>query len=460
MPREKLYNVIKQSSLALTIALLVAVLFLGIFESLIRAQSNEVKTQSKLERLTYSNLLRSSLDRDLNALLFLPNGLASYLNAYHNELEADKVNAVLSDLYARTTHVRNIAVAVGYTVTYVYPIEGNEQALDLNYLTIPEQRSMVEKAVETAKGVLAGPLNLVQGGQGLIYRYPVFIDGQYWGIISIVINTEPFLDGVFKDIKNPNFKFAIRNLDDLGIPQATFYGDSSLFTQADALLIESEVPGGKWEWAVVRNTEAATEDVFLMLEILGLVFSMILGITMYSFLRERSKLKMQAMYDSLTGLANRRLLNNRLEQVIMQSKRFNRQLAVMYIDLDHFKKLNDTYGHAFGDSFLKVFAEKLTSSVRKADTLSRIGGDEFVIILEEIQDKQSAILVCQNVMKAFAKPILVGNTPISVSLSIGVAIYDPMSDDTIEDLMKKADIALYQVKDNDRNGFKLYGETP
>jgi diguanylate cyclase len=460
MPREKLYNVIKQSSLALTIALLVAVLFLGIFESLIRAQSNEVKTQSKLERLTYSNLLRSSLDRDLNALLFLPNGLASYLNAYHNELETDKVNAVLSDLYARTKHVRNIAVAVGYTVTYVYPIEGNEQALDLNYLTIPEQRSMVEKAVETAKGVLAGPLNLVQGGQGLIYRYPVFIDGQYWGIISIVINTEPFLDGVFKDIKNPNFKFAIRNLDDLGIPQATFYGDSSLFTQADALLIESEVPGGKWEWAVVRNTEAATEDVFLMLEILGLVFSMILGITMYSFLRERSKLKMQAMYDSLTGLANRRLLNNRLEQVIMQSKRFNRQLAVMYIDLDHFKKLNDTYGHAFGDSFLKVFAEKLTASVRKADTLSRIGGDEFVIILEEIQDKQSAILVCQNVIKAFAKPILVGNTPISVSLSIGVAIYDPMSDDTIEDLMKKADIALYQVKDNDRNGFKLYGETP
>jgi len=458
MPWERIYNLLKQRGQAFAIALLVAIVFIGIFESLIRAQSNEVKAQSKLERLTYSNLLRSNLDRDLNALLFLPNGLASYLNAYHNELEADKVNAVLSDLYARTKHVRNIAVAIGYTVTYVYPIEGNKQALGLNYLTVPEQRSMVEKAVETAKGVLVGPLNLVQGGQGLIYRYPVFIDGQYWGIVSIVINTEPFLDYAFKDIKNPNFKFAIRNLDDAGTPQATFYGDSSLFTDADALLIKSEVPSGKWEWAVIRNTGTSTADVFLMLELLGLVFSVILGATMYSFLRERSKLKMQAMYDSLTGLANRRMLNDRLEQVIMQSKRFNRRLAVMYIDLDHFKKLNDTYGHAFGDSFLKAFSEKLSASVRKADTLSRIGGDEFVIILEEIQDKQSAILVCQNIMNAFARPILVGNTPISVSLSMGVAIYDPMSDDTIEDLMKKADIALYQVKDNDRNGFRINGE--
>ncbi len=96
--------------------------------------------------------------------------------------------------------------------------------------------------------------------------------------------------------------------------------------------------------------------------------------------------------------------------------------------------------------------------LRKADTLSRIGGDEFVIVLEEISNKESAIQVCQNIMKTFSQPVLVGNTPITVSLSIGVAIYDPESDDTLEDLMKKADIALYQVKDNDRNGFKLYGE--
>src|SRR5690606_9207308 len=99
---EKQFNLIKQRDQAFVITLLVAIVFLEIFESLIRAQSNEVKAQSKVETLTYSNLLRSNLDRDLNALLFLPNGLSSYLNAYHDELYPKKVNAVLSDLYART----------------------------------------------------------------------------------------------------------------------------------------------------------------------------------------------------------------------------------------------------------------------------------------------------------------------------------------------------------------------
>jgi diguanylate cyclase len=458
MSRQNLLNLVKQRGKACAIALLVALIFLAIFESLISAQSNEVKAQRKLETLTYSNLLRSSLDRDLKALLFLPNGLSSYLNAYHHELDPKKVNAVLADLFLRTKNINNISIAVGYTVTHVYPIEGNRQVLGLNYQSIPEQWLIIKKAVDTAKGVLTGPVNLIQGGQDLIYRYPVFFQGEYWGLISILINTAPFLDAAFKDVENSNFRFAIRNLDEAGIPQAAFYGDGKLFSDPDAVIIESDVPSGKWEWAVVRSTASVAENIFWMLKLLGFVFSAILGTTMYSFLRERSKLKLQAMYDSLTGLANRRLLNDRLEQVIVQCKRFNRQLAVMYIDLDHFKKLNDSYGHAFGDSFLKAFAEKLAASVRKADTLSRVGGDEFVIILEEIQNKESVLHVCQNIMKAFAKPILVGNTPISVSLSIGVAIYDPMSDDSIEDLMKKADIALYEVKDNNRNSFKLYGE--
>lgn len=458
MSLDKFYSLIKERGHAFAVALLVAVVFLTIFESLIKSQESDVKTQSKLEVLSYANLLRSSLDRELNALLFLPNGLSSYLNAYHNELDPKKINAILSDLYIKTRNVRNIAIAVGYNVTYIYPIEGNKQAVGLDYRTVPEQWPIVKKAVETAKGVLAGPLNLVQGGQGLIYRYPVFIEGEYWGIISLVVSPEPFLDDAFRGVSNENFKFAIRNLNELEANQSVFYGDSRLFDHPDVTLIESEVPSGKWQWAIVRQSSIVDTDIILMLEILGFVFSAILGTTIYSFLRERSKLKMQAMYDSLTGLANRRLLNDRLAQLLMQAKRFDRQLAVMYIDLDHFKMLNDTYGHAFGDSFLKVVAEKLAASVRKADTLSRIGGDEFVIVLEEIASKESAIHVCQNIMKAFSQPVLVGNTPITVSLSIGVAIYDPESDETLDDLMKKADIALYQVKDKDRNGFKLYGE--
>ncbi|MDP2246633.1 MAG: GGDEF domain-containing protein, partial [Nitrosomonadales bacterium] len=186
------------------------------------------------------------------------------------------------------------------------------------------------------------------------------------------------------------------------------------------------------------------------------VFSFILGITLYILLRERSKLRLQAMYDSLTGLANRRLLNDRMAQALVQAKRFNRYLAVMYIDLDHFKELNDTHGHAFGDNFLKVVAEKLATCIRQSDTLSRIGGDEFVIVLEEITKPESATLVTEHIMRTFAEPVLVGNVAIVASLSIGVAIYQPISGDTIEDLMHKADLALYEVKAKGRNGFKVF----
>ncbi len=456
MSSDTIYNGLKKRGYAFVIALLVTLLFLVLFESLIKAQSNKIAAQSQLEGLGYGNLLRSSMDRELNALLFLPNGLTSYFNAYHTELNPKKINAILSDLYIRTKHVRNIAVAVDYTITYMYPMEGNKPALGLDYRTVPEQWPQVKEAVDTGTGVLAGPVELVQGGKGLIYRYPVYIDGAYWGIISIVINTEPFLKAAFDGVGNPNFKFAIRNLEDSGASKPAFYGDNDLFRDPDALLIESKVPNGRWQWAIVRNAEDFSSNFFYMLRILSVVFSFILGTTLYILLRERSKLKLQAMYDSLTGLANRRLLNDRMAQALIQAKRFNRYLAVMYIDLDHFKELNDTHGHAFGDNFLKVVAEKLATCIRRADTLSRIGGDEFVIVLEEIIKPESATIVTQNIMKTFAEPVLIGNVAIDVSLSIGVAIYQPISGDTIEDLMRKADLALYEVKAKGRNGFKVF----
>jgi diguanylate cyclase (GGDEF)-like protein len=456
MSSDTIYKGFKKRGQAFGIALLVTLLFLVLFESLIRAQSNKIATQRQLEGLSYGNLLRSSMDRELNALLFLPNGLTSYFNAYHTELNPKKINAILSDLYIRTKHVRNIAVAIDYQITYIYPMEGNKQALGMNYQAIPEQWPQVKEAVDTGVGVLVGPLNLVQGGKGLIYRYPVYIEGAYWGIISIVINTEPFLAAAFHGVENPNFIFAIRNLENSGAPKPAFYGDNSLFNDPGALLIESKVPSGKWQWAIVRNAEGLSSNFFFMLRILSTVFSFILGTTLYILLRERSKLKLQAMYDSLTGLANRRLLNDRMAQALLQAKRFNRHLAVMYIDLDHFKELNDTHGHAFGDLFLKVVAEKLTTCIRQADTLSRIGGDEFIIVLEEITKPESAAIVTQNIMKTFLEPVLVGNTAVDVSLSIGVSIYYPISGDTIEDLMRKADLALYEVKAKGRNGFKIF----
>ncbi|MES2636565.1 MAG: GGDEF domain-containing protein, partial [Pseudomonadota bacterium] len=183
----------------------------------------------------------------------------------------------------------------------------------------------------------------------------------------------------------------------------------------------------------------------------------------YFFLRERKTLTSQAMQDGLTGLANRRLLDFKMAQSFAQAKRLNRLMAIMYIDVDYFKKLNDTYGHDVGDELLKMIAEQLKNCIRDADTLGRVGGDEFVIVLDELNQPDDASVVAQKIMAAFEKNITVLNQSIKVGLSIGVASYNQPSDskqrtETLKSLMKKADIALYEAKGSGRNTYRIYQE--
>lgn len=457
MPPKRFYSLDRLNSVALVCAILVFCVFTLMFELLLSAQSGKVEAIRRSEAVSYGSLLRSQVDHELNALLFVSNGLASYLNVYHDELDPQKVQAVLADLYSRTRHVRNLGIAVGYRVTYVYPVEGNAPAIGLDYQRLPKQWPQVRQAVETRKGVLAGPLDLVQGGKGLIYRYPVYIHDRYWGILSTVINTEPFLQAAFGNLSGADYDFAIRTVESSGAPGATFYGRPALFSDAQAYVMRSDVPNGQWEWAILRKAEPAL-NVIPIMRGMGLVISLLLAAVVYFFVRERMQLASHALYDSLTGLANRRLLQDRLTQAWVQARRFGRSMGVMYLDLDHFKQLNDAYGHDFGDELLKTVAYKLKSCVRDADTLSRLGGDEFVIVLEEISQPQDTYQVAESILAKFQEPVTVAGETLHIRLSMGIAIYQPDSADTINDLLKQADSALYEVKRAGRNDFLVFGD--
>ncbi|CAG0961765.1 putative signaling protein [Methylophilaceae bacterium] len=452
----KHYQACKNRMAAIAVAASITLVFLLVSELLIQAEAETLTSSSKLEAIEFGNHLRSRIDRELNSLLFISNGLASYLTIYHKNIDPGKVNAILADLYSRSRHVRNLAIAVGYRITYIHPLQGNQKALGLDYREIPDQWPQVEQAVKTGSGVLAGPVNLVQGGRGLIYRYPVYIDGEYWGIISTVINVEPFLQAAFMDVHNAHYEFAIRAIDSLGKRGDAFYGDPALFDNKQTLKLENEIPNGKWEWALLRKSEDKAMPLIWIMRLMAAGISILLGAVVYRFIRERTKLTQHALYDSLTGLANRRLLDDRMNQALIQAKRFNRYIAIMFIDLDHFKSLNDGHGHAFGDEFLKIVAQKLVSCIRKVDTLSRVGGDEFVILLEEIDSPDSARIVAENILSAFKAPITVAGKKVSVSLSIGIAIYQPISGDSADELMRKSDLALYEVKARGRNGYSIF----
>jgi diguanylate cyclase (GGDEF)-like protein len=162
-----------------------------------------------------------------------------------------------------------------------------------------------------------------------------------------------------------------------------------------------------------------------------------------------------AEHDFLTGLANRSALMDRLTQSIALAQRRGKKVALMYVDLDHFKHINDSLGHAVGDQVLQSAAKRLQACVRRSDTVSRQGGDEFVVLLAEVEQAPDAVLTAEKVIEAMAEPHLIGAHRLHVTLSIGISLY-PDDGKDVEAMVRNADTAMYHAKRNGRNNYQRF----
>lgn len=171
--------------------------------------------------------------------------------------------------------------------------------------------------------------------------------------------------------------------------------------------------------------------------------------------RMEEQLIYEANHDSLTRLPNRTLFNDRLQQALIFSHRHKKPAAVLYMDLDRFKRINDTLGHHVGDQLLQSVADRLRACVRNTDTLARHGGDEFAIVLSELRDASDIAFVLKKIQDALAQPLVVANQECFMTFSIGVAIY-PNDGQDASTLLKNADIAMYRAKENGRNNYHFY----
>ncbi|WP_148714415.1 bifunctional diguanylate cyclase/phosphodiesterase [Chitinolyticbacter meiyuanensis] len=162
-----------------------------------------------------------------------------------------------------------------------------------------------------------------------------------------------------------------------------------------------------------------------------------------------------ANFDTVTGLANRNLLRDELRLAVAAAERFNRKLAVLFLDLDRFKTINDSLGHAAGDQVLTQVAERLRRIIGKSDILARQGGDEFVVVLTEIQDAMTASSVAEQVLASFAEPFELEAGGFASSTSIGIAVYPEDGADT-DTLIRNADVAMYQAKANGRSNYQFF----
>lgn len=171
--------------------------------------------------------------------------------------------------------------------------------------------------------------------------------------------------------------------------------------------------------------------------------------------KRKEKLRYIAYYDSLTGLPNRLMFLDRLEQFIKHAKRSNKKAVVLFMDLDHFKNINDSFGHTLGDKLLITVAQNLRSVIREEDTISRLGGDEFVVLLENIEKVSDAELIIQKIIEAFEKPVKVDSNIFYLTLSVGASVYPDDAEDA-EILLRNADSAMYKAKDLGRDSYQFY----
>ncbi|HSH68913.1 MAG TPA: diguanylate cyclase, partial [Deferrisomatales bacterium] len=186
--------------------------------------------------------------------------------------------------------------------------------------------------------------------------------------------------------------------------------------------------------------------------------------------RDEEQIRFLAYFDGLTGLPNRRLFRDRLDLALDAARRHGRLASILFLDLDRFKRINDTLGHGAGDALLKTAAERLETCLRSSDCVgrpggddsgplvARLGGDEFIILLGEVRHVQDAARVARRVVEALIRPFIVNDQEVTVTASVGIAMY-PYDAEDAEGLLKNADAAMYHAKDQGRNNYQFYAES-
>lgn len=420
---------------------------------------SHTKARAEIAAQAQGHLLqiRDRLERQLQSTLSVPETVAAFVAA-QGRMSPEIFATVVGRLLEHQRNIRNLALAPDNVISDVYPRLGNERAIGLRYLDNPQQRGAVERAIQTRRTVVAGPIPLVQGGLGIVSRTPVFladppgrmpVDGpRYWGIVSLTVNADTLFADVGLNTEQMGFQVAARGLDAMGSQGAVFIGRPQLFDESPATLDIPLPGGGSWILGAVPtggwNAAGRAPTLIVML---SYAFALVLGLLSARLVRAHQQMLALATHDRLTGLPNRRLFEDRLSQAALAAHRDHRAGALLLVDLDGFKAVNDDLGHSSGDQVLVRAAQRLAGVARASDTAARLGGDEFALVLNVVESPEMAMEAAHRVLAALAAPIGLDNGQhVLIGASIGVALFHGHVAESLPALMDRADRALYASK--------------
>jgi len=382
-------------------------------------------------------------------------------------IDTARFERIVSELLSDDLHTRHVALAPDLVIADVYPRVGNEAAIGVDYRDVEVQFASIRQALAADDVVINGPVELVQGGRALIGRVPVSErdSGRFWGVISVVIDHEKlFRDAGLMD--TGRWRIGLRGFDGLGMAGGVIFGEARIW-EGEPVTVPVELPAGEWLLAALPESGGwmPSPGAYRRQWAAGSGLSLALSLMFFGVLTSRNRLshalstiRHQARFDPLTELPNRRYFVYRLGRGIHRARRETGRLALLFIDLDHFKEINDSLGHDAGDELLQEVSRRITGAVRGTDLVGRFGGDEFVVMLRELEDPVDAERVAAKLLKSLRPLITVAGHGVTIDGSIGIAVY-PEDGMTTGDLLKHADLAMYAAKSAGRGTSHFFNDS-